>query len=69
MSARFGADVSSAIRRVARAEIEVDSAAARQAQRVPPRGDEAFIVAMMKACNDITLTEMVERLVAKTVGA
>ena len=65
-AARFGVGVSSAIRWVARARIG-ELAPRPQGRRRTSRLDahEAFIVGMIEERRDITLNEMVERLLAE----
>jgi transposase len=65
-AARFGVGVSSAIRWIARAKIG-ELAPRRQGRRRVSSldGHEAFIVGLIEERKDITLNEMVERLVAE----
>jgi transposase len=65
-AARFGVGVSSAIRWIARARIG-ELAPRPQGRRRASSLDahEVFIVGMIEECKDITLNEMVERLVAE----
>lgn len=65
-AARFGVGISTAIRWVARArsgELEARSVGRRRGSRLDAH--EAFISAMIEAQKDITLDEMVDRLLAK----
>lgn len=65
-AARFGVGISSAIRWIARAKIG-ELAPRRQGHRRASSLDahEAFIVGLINERKDITLNEMVERLVAE----
>lgn len=65
-AARFGVGVSSAIRWIARAKIG-ERKPRRQGRRSASSLDahEAFIVGMIEECRDITLNEMVARLLAE----
>lgn len=65
-AARFGVGISSAIRWVARAKIgELTPRPQGRRRGSSLDAHEAFIIAMIGKCRDITLNEMVERLLAE----